>query len=166
MATRPSSHTLKALIEQIAGNVQHSSQPAMLLFGTVTKVNPLEIMTDQQHILPEQFLVLTNAVKDHAVDISVSWETVADNYLDEKAMLHTHDGTPLTGNMGKPIAGLTGMTMNFDTTHHHDIKGRKKIIVHNGLTVGENVILFRTLGGQQYVVLDRVAEAKISGEWI
>ncbi len=135
-------------------------------FGRVTQVNPLVITLDSKLPLPAAFLTLTNAVKDHVVDISVSWETEKDNYLDENAMQHTHDGSPLVGNLGNPIAGQTGVTLNFDTTHHHDIKGRKKIIIHNGLTLGERVILLRKRGGQDYIVLDRVDEPKTTGEWI
>lgn len=153
-------------IREIAKRTQNGSSPMRVSFGVVISTSPLQIQIDQKIVLSDDFLILTNAVKDHAVDITVGWTTVADNYLDEKAMLHTHDGTPLTGNMGKPIAGLTGMTMNFDTTHHHDIKGRKKIIIHNGLTVGEKVILLRQHGGQKYVVIDRVDEVPTTGESI
>lgn len=124
-------------------------------FGVVSKVNPLEITLDSKVPLPEAFLTLTNAVKDHTVDITVSWATVEDDYLKPD---HTHGN----GNNGSP----TTSTSDFNTTHKHDIKGRKRIIVHNGLTVGERVILLRKSGGQDYVVLDRVDEAKSTGESI
>lgn len=163
---KPAVPSFVDMFRMSADQLMNSKQLTAVVFGNVTRVNPLEITLDQKVKLSEAFLTLTNAVKDHVVDITVGWTTVEDNYLDEKAMLHTHDGTPLTGNMGKPIAGLTGMTMNFDTTHHHDIKGRKKIIVHNGLTLGERVILLRVEGGQNYIVLDRVDEAKTTGESI
>ena len=41
-------------------------------------------------------------------------------------------------------------------THKHPIKGRKKITVHNGLVVGDEVILIRQQGGQKYIVVDRI----------
>ncbi len=40
--------------------------------------------------------------------------------------------------------------------HLHEYKGRKKFTVHNGLQVGENVVLIRQQGGQKYLVVDRV----------
>ncbi len=122
-------------------------------YGRVTNVNPLEIMLDSQKPLSAAFLTLTNAVKDHTVDITVSWATVEDDYLKPT---HTHGN----GNNGSPTASTT----DFDTKHKHDIKGRKRITIHNGLTVGERVILLRKSGGQDYIVLDRIDEPKTTGE--
>lgn len=52
-------------------------------------------------------------------------------------------------------------------SHNHDYKGRKKIIVHNGLSVGESVILIRQAGGQEFIVLSRVTDhINITGQWI
>lgn len=54
----------------------------------------------------------------------------------------------------------TEVTVDWQTetasAHQHAIKGKKKIIVHNGLVVGDEVILFRQQGGQKYVVVDRI----------
>lgn len=41
-------------------------------------------------------------------------------------------------------------------SHNHAIIGRKSITVHNGLVVGDEVILIRQQGGQKYVVVDRI----------
>lgn len=122
-------------------------------FGRVTGVNPLEITLDSKSSLPAAFLTLTNAVKDHSVDITVSWQTVEDDYLKPD---HKHGN----GNNGSP----TDNPLQWDTKHKHDIKGRKRITIHNGLTLGERVILLRKGGGQDYIVLDRVDEAKTTGE--
>lgn len=139
-------------------------------FGRVTGVNPLEVTLDSKMRLPAAFLTLTNAVKDHVVDISVSWETVKDDYLKTESTLyqHTHTGQNYIGNASRPIEGQSD-PMNIaliNTTHHHDIKGRKRITIHNGLTLGERVILLRKSGGQDYIILDRVDEPKTTGEWI
>lgn len=40
--------------------------------------------------------------------------------------------------------------------HKHPYKGLKTVTVHNGLTIGETVVLMRMQGGQQYLILDRV----------
>lgn len=148
----------------------HNKMLTEVEYGRVTKVNPLEITLDSKVQLPSAFLTLTNAVKDHAVDISVSWETEKDDYLKTESTLyqHTHTGQNYIGNASRPIEGESDPMdmLKVNTTHHHDIKGRKKIIIHNGLTLGERVILLRKSGGQDYIVLDRVDEPKTTGEWI
>lgn len=140
---KPAVPSFVDMFRMSADQLMNSKQLTAVVFGNVTRVNPLEITLDQKVKLPEAFLTLTNAVKDHAVDITVSWQTVENT--------HKHGN----GNQGQPTA---------EATHKHDISGRKKIIVHNGLTLGERVILLRVEGGQNYIVLDRVDEAKTTGE--
>lgn len=50
--------------------------------------------------------------------------------------------------------------------HKHEYKGRKKITVHNGLKVGEGVLLIRQQGGQKFIVLDRIDDPQTEGEWL
>lgn len=40
--------------------------------------------------------------------------------------------------------------------HKHSYVGNKKHIHHNGLKIGEKVLLLRIQGGQQFIVLNRV----------
>jgi hypothetical protein len=40
--------------------------------------------------------------------------------------------------------------------HIHGYAGRKKFLVHNGLAVGDEVILVQVQGGQKFLVLDRL----------
>ncbi len=55
---------------------------------------------------------------------------------------------------------------DLDPTHKHTYKGRKKIMIYNGLLVGEKVVLLRLQGGQQFIVLDRVCDHTVKGEWV
>ena len=146
---------LTDLMKCIAAGVINNMQLPEVYIGSVVSINPLEIRLNAQNILPAKYLILTNAVKDHEVDITVSWQTVEDDYLKPA---HTHGN----GNNGSP----TTSTSDFDTKHKHDIKGRKKITIHNGLTVGEKVLLLRTQGGQNYVVVDRLSKLETKGESI
>ena len=54
----------------------------------------------------------------------------------------------------------TEVTVDWQTettsAHQHAIKGKKKITVHNGLVVGDEVLLIRQQGGQKFIVVDRV----------
>ena len=89
--------------------------------------------------LTESFFILTRAVVDHYVDITVSHVT-------------------------ENRAGGGG-DAEF-ASHNHDYAGRKKILVHNGLQVGEKVILLQQAGGQQYIVLDRATDHIAGGQWL
>ncbi len=41
-------------------------------------------------------------------------------------------------------------------SHVHPYRGKKKFRVHNGLVVGDEVIMLQMQGGQKFVVLDKV----------
>lgn len=45
-----------------------------------------------------------------------------------------------------------------DPAHSHPVSGRKIMTVHNGLKLGEKVLLIKMQGGQKYIVLDRVVD--------
>ncbi len=40
-------------------------------------------------------------------------------------------------------------------SHNHAISGTKKLTIHNRLAAGEEVLLIRKQGGQNYIVVDR-----------
>lgn len=134
-------------IRALASGVFDSMEPCRFERGVVTSVEPLSIQLTQDFNLTEEFLTLTNAVKDYSVDVTVSWSTESEDQ-------HKHTN----GNDGKPT--------DSGDAHKHEIKGRKKIVIHNGLTVGEVVLLLREQGGQNYIVVDRLSMAEIKGEWL
>ena len=136
-------------IKTLAMKAFKASQPADMKFGVVISTSPLQIQLNQRMILSDAYLILTNAVRDHSVDITVSWNTDLEKD-------HTHKN----GNNGKPTGGLDDPQEG----HKHTISGRKKITIHNGLTVGEEVLLLRVPGGEYYIVLDRVDEMVTTGE--
>lgn len=192
-----SENVLAQVIQHIAHDTEEATKPTTLEFGEVISAEymPLEIRIHDKLILDEAFLELTNAVKDHWLDIEVYWETIDDNDLLEfqtnhykniatqnanveihnanaaKYNLHTHTN----GNMGAPTGTLTTpdeMQMEMvkpqtqrHTSHLHNIAGRKKIRVYNGLHTGEKVVLLRMRGGQKYLVLDRITPHIVGGEW-
>lgn len=128
---------LVEIIKQITKETVEAGKPAAITYGEVTKINPLEIQIEQKLTLPAEFFVLTKAVTDHYVDMTVSHTT------EERA-----------GGSGDASFA----------SHNHDYSGRKKFLVHNGLKVGEKVILLRVQGGQEYVVLDRISDHIVNGE--
>jgi hypothetical protein len=46
-------------------------------------------------------------------------------------------------------------TVPVSPSHKHAV-GKIQITVHNGLVVGDEVILLRQQGGQKYIVVDRI----------
>lgn len=127
------------LIKRAATEANETGKPVKLVFGEVKKINPLEIQIEQKLTLPAEFFKLTKAVTDYYVDMSV-------NHVTENR----------AGGSGDPAFA----------SHNHDYSGRKKFLVHNGLQVGEEVILLQVQGGQRYIVLDRVFNHIVSGEWL
>lgn len=127
-------------IQRAVKQAMDDSRLADYTLGRVESVSPLSIRLNARDLVTEEFLILTDLVRDFNVDISVSHQT------ENRA-----------GGSGDPSFA----------SHNHDYKGRKKITVHNGLSVGEVVIMIRQSGGQQYCVLSRVHNhANVSGQWI
>lgn len=119
---------LVQLIAQIANEATDASKPSAVMFGEVTAVNPLVITVDQKLPLTEDFLILTDAVRDH-------WRDMTVDHLTENS------------------AGGGGHASY--ASHNHQYLGRKPFLIHNDLVVGEFVVLLRVQGGQKFVVLDR-----------
>lgn len=133
------------LIKQAGTRAVEQGVPAAVMPGVVKQVNPLIITVEQHLDIPAEFLLLTDNVRDHWVDMTVDHFTVNDNYLNTS---HAHSKNP-------PEAGED----DFDSTHKHAYKGRKPFLVHKGLSVGEHVVLIRAQGGQRFIVLNRVVSA-------
>ena len=117
-------------IRKIAKAQQNSESPVEMIFATVSSLSPLKVITEQKLSIEEDFLILTDAVRDYTIEITVKdWKT------EEKS-----------GGEGQASYAK----------HEHAIKGKKKITVHNALKTGEKVILLRVEGGQNYIVIGRV----------
>lgn len=183
---------LAQTIKKMAQDAEDAGKPTTLEFGEVVSEEyaPLEIQIHDKLILDEAFLELTNAVRDHWVDVEVYWETIDDNDLSEFQANHysnvaiqnanvaihntnseTYNNHTHTGNMGIPTP-LEGAKMaqvapqkTRHTSHLHNIAGRKRMRVYNGLHKGEKVVLLRMRGGQKYLVLDRITDHIVGGEW-
>lgn len=153
------------------------SKPIGFFFGEVLSVDPLTINVEQRLTLTEEFLTLTHAVKDYYVDITVSHYTEKvelshghEFYTEyEDVDKHTHN-TPVgateraddTKHRHKCVVDET----TGETKHRHKYKGKKKIMIHHGLKIGEQVMLLRVQGGQNYIIIDRVNDPICEGEWL
>lgn len=133
-------HTWEGVVKAIALRAVETKKPVILQYGTVEAVSPLTIRIDANTLLEEDELVLSHMVKDHFVDITVFHQTEEDELVE---MLSTDY-----------------------KKHKHYYKGRKKIMLHYGLAIGEQVVLLREQGGQSFYVLDRVGDVGVKGEWM
>lgn len=123
---------LLVAVKTAAVQAVDASEPADACFGKVISTSPLKIQVEQKLTLGAAQLVLTRNVTDFETEVTVDWKT-------EKTEKDTGD------------------VFSYED-HLHAIKGRKKIIIHNGLVVGDKVVLLQQKGGQKYIVLDRVVK--------
>lgn len=160
--------SLGEIIKKMAVGANDANAPTSVLFGTVTSVNPLEITVEQKLKLTKEFLVLTKNVKDYTVDVSLDWET-------ENKTLNANHNHTLSGNLSitstaqvnpnpdniavsinnKVTNNLNVEQKNINLLHNHSISGTKKMTIHNGLKLNDNVILLQQQGGNNFVVLDK-----------
>lgn len=126
-------------IQMLAKQTLDASKPSDYVLGVVESINPLSIRIEQKESIPEEFLILTDAVRDYEVDIEV-------NHVTENR----------SGGSGDAEFA----------SHNHGYVGRKKIKIYNGLYIGEQVILIQQAGGQEFIVLSRVFNhTNLSGQW-
>lgn len=58
------------IIKKISLGAIDSSMPSDVLYGIVTKENPIEITIEQKMVLTKEFLILTKNVVDYTVSIT------------------------------------------------------------------------------------------------
>ena len=160
--TKVKAPSLVETIKHIAENAVAAGKPSNWIYGTVTSVKPLKIRIQPTIELTESFLELSHLVKDHFVDMTVQFATEEDAFLVPD---HTHPFEDTQPN-GQPKPSVTQPTVDFDTTHKHEVKKTIKVKVHNGLKSGERVILLQMAGGKRYYVLDRVDDHTCGGQWL
>ena len=133
-------------IKKAARDERESSKPVHVFFGVVRSVSRLNISVEQKMVLGEAQLVLARNVTDYSLMVTV-------DCLTESALrTHSHSVKGTDGD-GDDINLTTGES---SLVHNHNISGKKRIMVHNGLAVGDKVILLRQQDGQKFVVIDRI----------
>lgn len=122
-------NALLEAMKRAARDEREASKPVNVCFGRVISKSPLKINVEQKMILGGPQLILTRNVTDFAATVSVDWETESEE-----------------GGSGDEACGK----------HGHRVLGRKRMIIHNALGVGDEVILIRQQEGQKFVVIDRI----------
>lgn len=120
-------------LKRAAVEAIEAKKPVNVYFGEVVSAAPLKINVEQKMVLGEKQLILSRNV--------------------------TNFKTSITGGNIKNYY-YTGSTTDSGTApvsppHVHAV-GKIEITVHNGLVVGDEVILIRQQEGQKFIVLDRI----------
>lgn len=129
---------LLSTIKKAAVEAVKASKPTAVVYGKVISTSPLKINVEQKMTLTKEQLVLTRNVTDYEVEMTF-------DHLTEN---HTHTHTISDTYSGGGSAS--------SETHDHAYQGKKLFTVHNGLVVGDEVLMMQMQGGQRYIVLDRV----------
>lgn len=120
-------------LKRVAVEAIEAKKPVNVYFGEVVSAAPLKINVEQKMVLGEKQLILSRNV--------------------------TNFKTSITGGNIKNYY-YTGSTTDSGTapvspSHIHAV-GKMEVTVHNGLVVGDRVILIRQQEGQKFIVLDRI----------
>lgn len=134
-------------IKRAALEAQDSSKPVNVYFGKIVSKSPLKINVEQKMLLGEKQLVLTRNVTDFVTMVSMNWES------EKEKQNHYHNIKEQTDSGNDT---LDGKTEQQSEKHIHMITGQKQVTIHNGLDVGDEVILVRQQEGQKFIVLDRI----------
>jgi hypothetical protein len=129
----PDAVELMKTIKRASLDAVKASKPVEVCFGKVTSASPLKILVEQKLPLGEGQLILTRNVTNFKTYITGG---------NVKNYYYTGSDTD-------------GGTAPVVPSHVHAI-GKVQITVHNGLVVGDEVILIRQQGGQKYIVVDRI----------
>ena len=121
-------------VHQAAVEAVESTKPVNVCFGEVVSTSPLQINVEQKMILTEKQLVLSRNVTDFKTKITAG--NIKNYYY--------------TGDVNSGTAPVS-------PAHVHAV-GTIDITVHNGLAVGDGVILIRQQEGQKFIVVDRIGK--------
>lgn len=130
----PDANELVDTLKRAAVEAVEAGKPVNVYFGEVVSASPLKINVEQKMILGEKQLVLSRNVTDFKTKIT------AGNIKNYYYTVDVNSGTA-------PVSPL----------HVHAV-GMIEITVHNGLAVGDGVILIRQQEGQRFIVVDRIGK--------
>ncbi len=125
------------VIKQTTAGVMNDADLADVCFGTVTSSSPLKVNVEQKFTIGAENLIVPQHLTNHEVNVTIDWQTNQDTYK------HKHN--------------VEGTDSSEDTRSYKlDISGTKKMTINNALKSGDSVILVKQLGGQKYLIIDRV----------
>ncbi|MFU1798492.1 DUF2577 domain-containing protein [Paenibacillus azoreducens] len=113
-------------LKKAAMDAMAAGSPTAIMFGEVSKADPLEVIVDQRFTLPADFLVVPESLIHFEINLH-----------------HSHEYTDDSGS-------------GINTQQTKPALPEKPIVIRRGLEVGDKLLLLRVQGGQQYIILDRM----------
>lgn len=150
---------IKALVD----STYKSQQSAGIVHGVVTNISPLCVEFDEIGELNERYLVCGSICRKYEImlpngslttddkwfETEQSYDTITANGSAVFATANNQVGITLAGSTSAVTASGIGGTNG----HKHDINATK-VIVWNGLRIGDEVLAFRYDGGDRYYIAD------------
>ena len=140
-------------IQQVIDGYMKNSGATDVVFGTVTKANPLEItLINTMLPIPKDLLYLTESVIEKKIPDLKHYHTI--NVLGHS---HTVSGVTTSTDLSESYN-----TQNKLANHKVVENGQilpivdGYIIINKGLAVGDKVMMLRVKAGQAFIVLSRV----------
>lgn len=121
-------------LKRSAVEAVEAGKPVNVYFGEVVSASPLKINVEQKMILGEKQLILSRNVTNFKTKITAG--NIQNYYY--------------TGDINSGTAPVS-------PPHIHAV-GTIEITVHNGLAVGDKVIILRQQKGQKFIVIDRMVK--------
>lgn len=130
----PDANGLVDTLKRSAVEAVEAGKPVNVYFGEVVSASPLKINVEQKMILGEKQLILSRNVTNFKTKITAG--NIQNYYY--------------TGDINSGTAPVS-------PPHIHAV-GTIEITVHNGLAVGDKVIILRQQKGQKFIVIDRMVK--------
>lgn len=130
----PDANELVDTLKRAAVEAVEAKKPVNVYFGEVVSASPLKINVEQKMILGEKQLILARNVTDFKTKITAG--NIKNYYY--------------TGDVNSGTAPVS-------PSHVHAV-GTIEVTVHNGLAIGDEVILIRQQEGQRFIVVDRIGK--------
>ena len=123
-----SSGNLVQLIKKIAMDAVRAAKMCDYVTGVVTSEDPLKVKITISFEIGEEFFMVPQSMTDHEVEVTIKKEY---------------------GWKTKNRSGGTGDDIVLENV---------KIMIHNALKAGDEVLMMRKSGGQEFVVIDKVVK--------
>ena len=113
-------------IKQAAAAAIEAGAPMAIMFGEVTRIDPLEVTVDQRFAIDADFLIVPENLTRYEIDLRHD-QAYADSGESGTAAKMTEPALP-----------------------------EEPIVIRKGLEAGDRLILLRMQGGQKYLIFDKV----------
>lgn len=138
MFTTPSQ--VKTIVQELLEKIDLTS----LIIGTVSSISPIKIRVNQRLEIPAESLYFCKNV--------IPWQLDANHH-------HAYSDTHAESNTGEPAGEPHTHPIQFTETEKNTQSSiGRNYILEEPLKVGDKVLMLKNLGGQEYILLDKLRQ--------